>query len=63
MSGARRALVVAACAALAAFAPATAVTPWPLLDFSADEVQRIARHGPWPPARALDPGNASTRVR
>ena len=58
MSGARRALLVAACAALAAFAPATAVTPLPLLDFSADEVQRIARHGPWPPARALDPGNA-----
>jgi cytochrome c peroxidase len=29
-----------------------------LLDFSADEVRRIVRHGPWPPARALDAGNA-----
>jgi cytochrome c peroxidase len=43
---------------LAAWAPATAITPLPLLDFSADEVQRIMRHGPWPPPRALDPGNA-----
>ncbi len=51
-------LVLAACAAVAALAPATAVSPLPLLDFSADEVQRITRHGPWPPARALDPGNA-----
>ncbi len=53
-----RRVMVALVAALAASAPATAVTPLPLLDFSADEVQRIARHGPWPPARALDPGNA-----
>jgi cytochrome c peroxidase len=46
-------LMLAACAAVAA-----AVTPQSLLDFSADEVQRIARHGPWPPSPALDPGNA-----
>ena len=32
-----------------------------LLDFSADEVQRISRHGPWPPPRALDAGNARAR--
>jgi cytochrome c peroxidase len=30
-----------------------------LLDFSDDEVARIVRHGPWPPARALDAGNAA----
>jgi cytochrome c peroxidase len=53
-----RRAVIAACALLAALAPATAVTPLQLLEFSADEVQRITRHGPWPPPRALDPGNA-----
>ncbi|HEX6722481.1 MAG TPA: cytochrome c peroxidase [Burkholderiaceae bacterium] len=53
-----RRLWIVVFAALAACASATAATPLPLLDFSADEVQRIARHGPWPPARALDPGNA-----
>lgn len=30
-----------------------------LLDFGADEVRRILRHGPWPPPRALDAGNAA----
>ena len=30
-----------------------------LLDFNADEVSRIVRHGPWPPARALDAGNGA----
>lgn len=30
-----------------------------VLDFSNDEVARIVRHGPWPPARALDAGNAA----
>lgn len=29
-----------------------------LLDFSADERQRIAQHGPWPPPPARDAGNA-----
>jgi cytochrome c peroxidase len=29
-----------------------------LLDFSGDELQRLQRHGPWPPPPALDPGNA-----
>ena len=29
-----------------------------LLDFSAAELQQIQRHGPWPPAPALDAGNA-----
>jgi cytochrome c peroxidase len=51
-----RAALMATCVALIAFAPAAADTP--LLDFSADEVQRIVRHGPWPSPRALDPGNA-----
>jgi cytochrome c peroxidase len=50
--------MLAACSVLAALAPATATTPLLLLDFSADELQRIQRHGPWPPPRALDPGNA-----
>jgi cytochrome c peroxidase len=50
--------MLAACAVLAALVPATATTPLSLLDFSADELQRIQRHGPWPPPRALDPGNA-----
>jgi cytochrome c peroxidase len=49
-----RRLALAACAALAVLAPASAA----LLGFSADEVQRITRHGPWPPPPALDPGNA-----
>ena len=29
-----------------------------LLDFNADERQRISQHGPWPPPPARDPGNA-----
>jgi cytochrome c peroxidase len=32
--------------------------PAALLDFSEDEVARIVRHGPWPPPKALDAGNA-----
>jgi cytochrome c peroxidase len=55
MRGWRR-IVSATCAALAMLAPASATAP--LLEFSADELQRIARHGPWPPPRTLDPGNA-----
>ncbi len=51
-----RRVLTAIGAGLVAFAPATAFTP--LFDFSTDELQRIARHGPWPPPRALDPGNA-----
>jgi cytochrome c peroxidase len=53
-----RRVVLALGAALAAWAPASATSPLPLLDFSADELQRIARHGPWPPPLARDPGNA-----
>ena len=52
-------------AALAALAAAlvtpvarAADAPPALLDFSADERQRILRHGPWPPPAARDPGNA-----
>ena len=38
---------------------ATAAAEKPrLLDFSVDERQRIASHGPWPPAPTRDPGNA-----
>ena len=29
----------------------------PLLDFTPEERERIAAHGPWPPAPARDPGN------
>lgn len=53
-----RRVALALSLALAAGAPVSAISPLPLLDFSADELQRIARHGPWPPPRALDPGNA-----
>src|SRR5687767_2864780 len=59
--GARR-VVLAALGVLAALAPATAITP-KLVDFSTDELQRIQRHGPWPPSRALDPGNAVAASR
>jgi cytochrome c peroxidase len=38
-------------AGVAAAAPA-------LLDFSASELRRIQQHGPWPPPRTLDAGNA-----
>ncbi|MDE0274862.1 MAG: cytochrome-c peroxidase, partial [Defluviicoccus sp.] len=31
--------------------------PAPALDFTAEEVRRILRHGPWPPASPPDPGN------
>ena len=30
-----------------------------VLDFCADELARILRHGPWPPPRGLDPATAS----
>jgi len=53
-----RRVALALSLALAAGAPVSAISPLSLLDFSADELQRIARHGPWPPPRALDPGNA-----
>jgi cytochrome c peroxidase len=53
-----RRVVLALGAALATWAPAAATSPPPLLDFSPDELQRIARHGPWPPPLARDPGNA-----
>jgi cytochrome c peroxidase len=50
---------IAACAALLGAAAALAAArDNGLLDFGADELQRIQRHGPWPPPRALDPGNA-----
>ena len=31
--------------------------PAPALDFTAEEVRRILRHGPWPPVSRSDPGN------
>jgi cytochrome c peroxidase len=37
--------------------------PASLLDFSATEVQKIAAHGPWPPAAAQDAGNAQSGNR
>ena len=56
MSAVRRQGAIAALlVALSAFA---ASSDGGLLDFSADERQRIARHGPWPPPRTLDAGNA-----
>jgi cytochrome c peroxidase len=53
----RRHRMRAACAALIALCFA-GVTGAAVLDFSVDEVARIVRHGPWPPPRALDAGNA-----
>jgi cytochrome c peroxidase len=41
-----------------AFAAVSAAAVTGLLDFSADERQRITQHGPWPPPPARDPGNA-----
>src|SRR5262245_66207878 len=54
--------VLAASMALYA-AAAEAPVATELLDFSADEVTRIARHGPWPPARALEAGNGGAGRR
>ena len=43
---------------LVAAAPVAAAAAPGLLAFTADERQRIAQHGPWPPPPARDPGNA-----
>ena len=40
---------------LASFVPAAVAQP--LLDWSADEVRAVARHGPWPPPPVRDPSN------
>jgi cytochrome c peroxidase len=49
--------LAAAAALLAAWAaPAAAET----LDFSAEEIAQIARHGPWPPPFAPDPSNRAS---
>lgn len=52
-----RRLRCGATAALLAWAAAAPAAPG-LLDFSADESQRILQHGPWPPPPAHDAGNA-----
>ena len=57
MSRIARTALAASVAALLALSHAGAASP-ALLDFGADEVARIARHGPWPPPPALDAGNA-----
>lgn len=44
--------------ALGLFAAAKATAA--LLDYTPDELQAIARHGPWPPPLAKDPGNAQS---
>lgn len=44
--------------ALGLFAAAQAAAA--LLDFTPEEKRAIARHGPWPPPRAQDPGNAQS---
>lgn len=51
-----RAIVLAIVLVVAGVAPARAQG----LDFSADERRAIARHGPWPPPPARDPGNAQS---
>ena len=52
------ALALSLALTLAAAATLVADTTPGLLDFSVDERQRIAQHGPWPPPKAPDPGNA-----
>ncbi len=42
---------------LVLFGVATAEARAELLDFSAAEITRLLRHGPWPPPLALDPSN------
>jgi len=54
----RRALIAIVAGSVALSAAWAAARDPNLLDLSADELQRIQRHGPWPPPRALDPGNA-----
>lgn len=39
---------------------AAAQAPAALLDFTPEERAAIVRHGPWPPPRAQDPGNAQS---
>lgn len=46
---------LAACAAMLALVASAAAQT--LLDFSADELARIAAHGPWPPKRTPDASN------
>jgi cytochrome c peroxidase len=43
--------------AVAMAIPSAIARPGQLLPFDADERQRIASHGPWPPAPSHDPGN------
>jgi len=40
------------------FAPAASIAADEPVHFSADEKRRILAHGPWPPPRVHDPGNA-----
>jgi len=54
---ARPGALLVACIALHAGAVDAPRAPG-LLDFSDDEVARLVRHGPWPPAAVLDVGNA-----
>jgi cytochrome c peroxidase len=51
-------LLAGAAWAAGAARPGPPDAPAGLLDFSADERARILAHGPWPPPRASDPGNA-----
>lgn len=55
-----RAAVAACAAAIATLLLVAFSTPAPAqpVRFSADEQRRILAHGPWPPPRVLDPGNA-----
>lgn len=54
---------LAACAAMLALALARPAVAQTLLDFSADEVARIAAHGPWPPKPAPDASNRIEKNR
>ena len=47
-------------AAIAALALASAGAAAQLLEFSADEVRAVLRHGPWPPAFAPDASNRAS---
>ena len=67
MTGIPRAALAALASALVALLSQAVshanATPAALLDFNDDEVARIVRHGPWPPPRALDAGNAQAGRR
>src|SRR5262249_35350751 len=52
--------LAAFCAVLLALPPRGTAAIDGSIGFTPDEVARIVRHGPWPPPRSLDAGNAQS---